>query len=72
LWERYVDRIPESDIRSYETLDARIGILVGKSVEVAITGKDLLESRHVEFASEVLGTRLYVERRVIASVSWRF
>lgn len=82
FWFRYVDRLPSAGfpdpaqsipIPSYVTLDARLAWRPVQGLELSVTGQNLLDSRHQEYAQEVyppLPTQ--VPRGVYASLSWQF
>lgn len=59
-----------SSIPHYTALDARIGWLVAKGVEVSLTGVNLLDPHHAEFGS--LATRSELDRSVFLKMVWSF
>jgi iron complex outermembrane receptor protein len=52
-------------------LDSRIGWRVGESMELSVTGQNLLTPRHAEFGDDLMFHTL-VPRSVFAKISWRF
>jgi iron complex outermembrane receptor protein len=70
---RYADSLPAPHVRSYLTLDARLGWYPRKQLELALVGRNLLDDRHPEFAPTFVGTqRAEVQRSVYATVVWHF
>jgi iron complex outermembrane receptor protein len=65
---RYVDRLPNQGISSYTALDASLRWRATKSVELALTGRNLNQDRHPEFG--IAGVE--VERSVFGTVTWRY
>lgn len=47
---RYVDNLPALNVPSYITMDMRLAWLPRKKLEFAVIGRNLLDSRHWEFA----------------------
>lgn len=66
LWFRYVDRLSESDVNEYTTLDARLAWRPAPSLELAVVGQNLLEDEHSEFSS------LKIERSFYVKMDWNF
>ena len=66
---RYVGELPEPLIPDYLEADARLGWLVRPGLTLAVTGRDLLSSRHVEFSSDPLRE---IQRRGELQLEWRF
>jgi len=73
LWLRYVDELQIQHVPSYVTLDARLAWQVTNALEVALIGRNLLESSHLEFREE-FGTNAAVEipREAFAELVWQF
>jgi iron complex outermembrane receptor protein len=71
-WLRFVDRLPEQDIPSYLTVDARLSWRPTPDWELAIVGQNLLDTAHPEFTSLFTIQRTEVERSVYGKVTWRF
>lgn len=73
LTGRMVSALPAQDIGAVRTLDARLGWRPGARVEVAIVGRNLLDSprgEYVSYSSGVLPAR--VQAGVHASILYRF
>ncbi len=70
---RYVDNLPRLAVPAYITLDMRLGWRPNKNLEVALVGRNLLDSHHYEFSSEDLGyVSDEVRRTVYAQLTlWR-
>ena len=66
IWRR-VSSLPAQGVPTYSSLIARAAWRPWAPLEVAIVGRDLLQSRHVEFGG---GTE--VERSIYGEVAWRF
>ncbi len=73
LWLRYVDELEIQQVPSYVTLDARFAWQVTKMFRIALIGRNLLESSHLEFREE-FGSNLTVEvqREALAELVWQF
>jgi iron complex outermembrane recepter protein len=70
---RYVDSLPALGIDSYLVMDLRLAWQPLKNLELTIIGRDLLDSRHPEFApSNVAIVRTEVEQSVFGKITWRF
>lgn len=67
---RSISGLSSSDVPQYSALDARLGWLVTKDVEVSLAGFNLLDSRHPEFGS--LPARSEIERSVYGKILWKF
>ncbi len=73
LWARYVDSLPSQDIGSYITLDIRLGWELSRDLELSICGKNLLDSQHPEFESEIVETTpTEVERSIYGKITFKF
>ncbi len=66
IWFRYVDRLSDSEVDAYVSLDARLAWRMTPHIEVAVTGQNLLEPNHAEFSS------LKVERSFHVRLQWCF
>ncbi|MGE0084625.1 MAG: TonB-dependent receptor plug domain-containing protein [Desulfococcaceae bacterium] len=66
IWFRYVDRLSDSEVDEYVSLDARLAWRMTPQLEVAVTGQNLLEPDHAEFSS------LKVERSFHFRLQWCF
>ena len=82
LWLRYAGKVDgfnttnpqlqEFPVDSYLTLDARLAWRPAKSLELSLTGQNLLDSPHVEFIPEVFPVPIQVRRGVYGKIVWRF
>lgn len=72
VWLRYVDELGNTSARGfgivpeYTTVDARLGWFPDPSLELAIVGQNLLNSRHGEFGRDE------IERSVYGQFTWRY
>jgi iron complex outermembrane receptor protein len=64
--------IPPVEIRAYTKIDTRLALQITKSIEVDITGQNLLRPRHFEFGDAFGVLRTEVPRSVFGKVIWRF
>jgi len=71
---RFVDELPEFNVKSYASLDVRLAWKPRPNVEWAIVGQNLLSRSHAEFKGEAIMSSLpaEVERGVYGKVTWRF
>ena len=77
VWLRRVGKLPEVTygigIPAYTELDLRLAWRPAKNVEVALIGRNLLNDRHQEFASELLDVpEMQIERSLFGQVTWKF
>ena len=89
LWFRYVDALPagggkdgntlivgkyRTDVKSYFTLDARLGWKPTKDLELSLAGQNLLDDKHPEFTKPFFINSIpaEVERGVYAKITYRF
>jgi iron complex outermembrane receptor protein len=68
----YVDSLPTQGIASYTRLDARLGWRVSDSLNVSLTGTNLLHEAHAEFAPYGTANRVEIRRTVYAMLTFRF
>ena len=68
----YVGAVQNGYVPRYVRLDTRLGWPVGESVELSVTGKNLLQPRHLEFPNEYGLDRTQIERSVYAKITWWF
>ena len=66
LWLRYVDRLTDTDVDDYASMDARLAWRPHAQWELSVVGQNLLEPRHAEFSS------IEVERSVYFKADWTF
>ncbi|GAB4280004.1 MAG: TonB-dependent receptor plug domain-containing protein [Deferrisomatales bacterium] len=71
---RYVDEIPRGGVNPYLGLDVRLGWRPLANLELALVGRNLLESRHREFPVEefIRLAATEVERDFYATCTWSF
>ena len=69
---RYVDDLPHPATPAYLTLDLRLGWSASKNLEVAIVGRNLLDSHHPEFRNNTPALTREVERSVYATLRWTY
>jgi iron complex outermembrane recepter protein len=70
---RFVDELPALAIHSYFALDVRVGWKPTRSLELAIVGQNLLNSRHAEFVPTFIGTQVTeVPAGVYGQITWCF
>ena len=56
-----------------EVLDAEVVEGDGRRFDLSIIGEDLLESRHLEFPTDVyVADNRFIERRALVQAVWRF
>ncbi|MGE0704682.1 MAG: TonB-dependent receptor plug domain-containing protein [Vicinamibacterales bacterium] len=67
---RFSGRLPIRDIPRYVTADARIGWEMSNGLRVAVTGRNLLQSHHVEYFRDDVDP-VGIERSVYATLTWR-
>jgi len=71
---RYVSRIENQDLPGYRELNVRLAWEAAPSLQLAISGQNLLHAHHAEFGAITLNptnTRKEIERGVYAEVIWR-
>jgi iron complex outermembrane recepter protein len=66
---RYVDELPNPYLDDYYELSARLAWNVSGSLQVSLSGFNLLDSRHLEYPAPVGG---YTPRSVFAEVRWQY
>ena len=73
IWARYIDELKIQQVDSYIGLDIRLAWKALPSLELSLTGRNLIESSHLEFREES-GSNLAVEidRELIAELLWQF
>lgn len=67
---RRVGGLSNSDISSYFAVDARLAWWLSPAVELSLSGRNLLDDKHVEFASS--GSNVEIERKVLLGLRWNF
>ena len=71
----YVGRLRDGGdgaVPAYTRVDSRFGWRLGKKVELALVGQNLLTPLHAEFHNAYELRRTLVERSVSAKITWRF
>ena len=69
----WVGRIDSDNVPAYARLDARLGWRALATLDIALLGRNILDSRHVEFTSSSTASAITTARRQIAVTStWRF
>ena len=71
---RFVDKLPDLQVKSYVGLDAQLAWKPHKNLELSIVGQNLLDRSHTEYKSEslLLTPQIEVERGVYGRITWRF
>ncbi len=70
---RYVDSLPGLGIPSYVEMDARLAWKVSTHCEIALIGRNLLDSHHPEAVpSGVIVGDVEVDRSVHGKITWKF
>jgi iron complex outermembrane receptor protein len=73
FWVRYVDQLSAQNVDSYLTLDTRFSWRPVPALELALVGRNLLGSGHVEFLQEFNETEsVEVEREAYLELRWHF
>jgi len=49
---RFVSRLPAQNVERYQTMDSHASWLLGKSLRLSVSGRNLLEPHHHEFAGD--------------------
>jgi iron complex outermembrane receptor protein len=68
---RAVDALPDPVVPSYIAVDARLAWRITENAEIALSGYNLFDDAHPEFANPAIGAR-EIPRAVLLSTSWRF
>ena len=70
---RYVDELPNLNVESYVTLDARLEWSPRDNLDVSLVGQNLLDTHHFEFKPVFFLTLpTEVERGMYGAITWRF
>jgi iron complex outermembrane receptor protein len=67
---RYVSGLPARHVAGYATVDVRLGWRTNGGLEMSVSGQNLLDGRHLEFAHDP-GPSVAVRRSAYASITWR-
>jgi iron complex outermembrane recepter protein len=68
----YVDSLPKDNIPAYLRADIRVGWRPSSTVEVSVTGQNLLDPTHPEFSPFLYNAPTEVGRAVVGRVTWSF
>ena len=68
----YVGALATGPVPAYTRLDTRVGRHFRESVDVAITGQNLLSPRHLEFLDGLMITPTETARAIVAKITWRY
>jgi iron complex outermembrane receptor protein len=68
---RAVDALPDPVVPAYIAVDARLAWRITENAEIALSGYNLFDDAHPEFANPAIGAR-EIPRAVLLSTSWRF
>lgn len=74
-WLRHVSHITNGSfsIPAYTTLDLRLAWQAKPTLELSLTGQNLLDSAHLEYGSSfILSTPSEVQRGIYAKANWKF
>ena len=71
---RFVDKLPDFNVKSYASLGVRLAWKPCPNLELAIVGQNLLSNHHAEFKGEAIMSSLptEIERGVYGKITWRF
>lgn len=64
--------LPGTTIPGYSRLDARLALKLTPELELSIGGRNLLDSRHVEFVPEEYVQTAYMRRSAFLRLTWTF
>jgi iron complex outermembrane receptor protein len=67
---RYVSALPAQLVKSYSTVDARLGWHFVREMELSVVGQNLLQPHHAEFGGEA-GGLVGIKRSVYSQITWR-
>jgi len=68
----FVSALSNGPIPAYTRVDTRLGWRAGEFLELSITGQNLIQPRHVEFADAYTLRPTQIERSVLGRITWRF
>jgi len=69
----YVGKLSNQNIPAYTRLDARLGWRPQRDLELSLGARNLLDRRHPEFVSALVGpTNSEMPRSIYAGATWRF
>ncbi len=67
---RYVSILGAGNVPGYETADLRLAWKPVPHLELAVTGQNLMQPHHPEYAGDPLGL-VGIKRNIIAAITWR-
>jgi iron complex outermembrane receptor protein len=66
---RYASALVADEVPAYQTADLRVAWQVTPSIQLSVTGRNLLQPSHVEFASDT-GVLVGIRRTVYAQIAF--
>jgi iron complex outermembrane receptor protein len=66
---RWIGAIDMQNVPAYAEANVRLGYQWSETIELSVTGENLLHNRHAEFNSPA--TRRFLSRAVFAKLTWR-
>ena len=66
---RYVSALPAQSVKSYSTMDVRVGWRFAGQFELSFVGRNLFQPQHAEFGGDPGGT-LGIKRSAYAKIIW--
>ena len=68
----FVGQLTNPQVPAYTRLDTQLRWTIQESIELSLTGQNLLTARHTEFVDTVAVDYTQVRRSVLARITWRF
>jgi iron complex outermembrane receptor protein len=68
----YTGRLDAFNLPAVPRVDTRVAYRISESVELSVTGSNLLQPRHAEFGDQAGLLHTLVQRSVFAKMTWRF
>lgn len=69
---RYVGALPDLSVPAYETADVHLGWRPNPHVEFSLSGQNLLQASHIEFADQDPGLPVAIKRSAYGKVTYRW
>lgn len=69
---RYVGALPYLSVPAYETADVRLGWRPNPHLEFSLSGQNLLQASHIEFADQDPGLPIAIKRSAYGKVTYRW
>lgn len=66
---RFVSALPANNVRSYQTADAHISYRIERHLDLAVTGRNLLQAEHQETAGDN-SNAVGIKREVFGGLTW--